>query len=320
MMPIRDYNRNLLKLVIEQYEEGQFFNIDLLKEKESFTESAIGMKIAPKVNAVGRLVEDEDSLIKTVQFFTSEDKNLLLNYNEWINSVNSERKEITKIATENSKEVDTSKAAIIAVINEKEGVIGLIANNFAKKYLKPTIIFALDASGEYYKGSCRAPKGFNVVDAFNKLDKYMLTAGGHESAGGCSVKKELFDEFKEAFIALAAQTEIKEERPQTIDLYLNEITRENYDLIQSFSPFGEMWQSPKFTLSRIRTQSLMYSRDTQHILTSIGQAARLTGFYFPKSEISQYQFVDMIGTFRLSTYYGKTTVEFLISDIYQSEK
>ena len=90
--------------------------------------------------------------------------------------------------------------------------------------------------------------------------------------------------------------------------------------MQSFSPFGEMWQSPKFKLSRIRTQSLMYSRDTQHILTSIGQAARLTGFYFPKSEISQYQFVDMIGTFRLSTYYGKTTVEFLISDIYQSEK
>ena len=108
--------------------------------------------------------------------------------------------------------------------------------------------------------------------------------------------------------------------PTTIDLYLNEITRENYDLIQSFSPFGEGWQSPKFKLSRIRTQSLMYSRDTQHILTSIGQSARLTGFYFPKTEISQYQFVDMIGTFRLSTYYGKTTVEFLISDIYQSEK
>ncbi len=320
MMPVKEYNRNLLKLVIEEYEDGQFFNIDLLKEKDTFNEGAIGMRIAPKVNAVGRLVEDEDSLTKTVKFFTSDDKNLLLNYNEWINSVNAERKELTKVATENSKEIDTSKPAIIAVINEKEGVIGLLANNFAKKYLKPTIIFALDQSGEYYKGSCRAPKGFNVVDAFNKLDKYMLTAGGHESAGGCSVKKDCFEEFKVAFNELAEKAEIKEEMPATIDLYLNEITRENYDLIQSFSPFGEGWQSPKFKLSRIRTQSLMYSRDAQHILTSIGQAARLTGFYFPKTEISQYQFVDMIGTFRLSTYYGKTTVEFLISDIYQSEK
>ena len=77
MMPLREYNRNLLRLVISEYEDGEFFNIDLLKEKEPFTEAAIGMKIAPKVNAVGRLIEDEDSLKKTVEFFTKDDKNLL---------------------------------------------------------------------------------------------------------------------------------------------------------------------------------------------------------------------------------------------------
>ena len=320
MMPLREYNRNLLRLVINEYHDGEFFNIDLLKEKEVFNETAIGMKIAPKVNAVGRLIEDEDSLKKTVEFFTKDDKELLLNYNEWINSVNNERKDLTKLAVENSKEIDTSKDAIIAVINEKEGVIGLIANYFAKKYHKPTIIFALDQSGDVYKGSCRAPKGFNVVDAFNELDRFMLTAGGHASAGGCSVKKELFEDFKVAFNELAKNTVIEESEEETIPLFINDINRENYDLVQSFSPFGETWPSPHFKLSRIRTQSLMYSRDTQHILTSIGQTSRLTGFYFPKEKISEYQYVDMIGTLRLSTYYTKTTVEFLISDISESEK
>ena len=320
MMPLREYNRNLLRLVISQYEDGEFFNIDLLKEKDAFNESAIGMKIAPKVNAVGRLIEDEDSLKKTVEFFTKDDQNLLLNYNEWINSVNNERKDLTKLAVENAKEIDTSKDAIIAVINEKEGVIGLIANYFAKKYHKPTIIFALDQSGDVYKGSCRAPKGFNVVDAFNALDKYMLTAGGHASAGGCSVKKELFEEFKDAFNDIAKSCVIEEGEEETIPMFINDINRENYDLVQSFSPFGETWPSPRFKLSRIRTQSLMYSRDTQHILTSIGQTSRLTGFYFPKEKVSEYQFVDMIGTLRLSTYYTKTTVEFLINNICESEK
>lgn len=320
MMPLREYNRNLLRLVISEYEDGEFFNIDLLKEKEPFTEAAIGMKIAPKVNAVGRLIEDEDSLKKTVEFFTKDDKNLLLNYNEWINYVNNERKDLTKLAVENAKDIDTSKDAIIAVINEKEGVIGLIANYFAKKYHKPTIIFALDQSGDVYKGSCRAPKGFNVVDAFNALDRFMLTAGGHASAGGCSVKKELFEEFKVAFNELAKESVIEEGEEETIPMFINDINRENYDLVQSFSPFGETWPAPRFKLSRIRTQSLMYSRDAQHILTSIGQTSRLTGFYFPKEQVSEYPYVDMVGTLRLSTYYTKTTVEFLISNISMSEK
>ena len=320
MMPLRSYNRNLLRVVIAKYKENSFFNIDLLREKEPFNEVAIGMKIAPKVNAVGRLVEDDNLLSKTVLFFTSDDKQLLLNYNEWINEINNERKDITKTAVEHSKEIDTSTPAIMTVIDEKEGIIGLIANYFAKKYHKPTIIFALDSTGEVYKGSCRAPKGFNVVNAFNALDKYLLTAGGHASAGGCSVSKEYFEEFKKAFNDLAASTPIIEEEEESIDLYINEINRENYELVESFSPFGETWQSPRFKLSHIRTQSLLYSRDSQHILTSIGNNARLTGFYFPKEKVSENQFVDMIGTLRLSTYYNNVTVEFLISEILESTK
>ena len=320
MMPFKEYNRRLLKLVIEQYQNHGFYNIDLLKEKDQFNEMSIGMRISPKVNAVGRLVEDHESLAKVVALFTSDDKELVLNYIEWIKSVNDDRKEISKSASNNAQDIDTSEAAIVAIVEEKEGVIGLIANNLAKKYLKPTLIFTLDQSGEYYKGSCRAPHGFNVVDAFNQLSEFMLTSGGHAAAGGCSVKKERFDDFKKAFISLAEKATISEERPETIDLYLNEINRENYDLVESFSPFGESWPTPHFKLSRIKTQSLMFSRDQKHILTSIGNSAKLTGFYIPKERVMEYQYVDMIGTLRLSTYMGKTTVDFIINDIFESEK
>ena len=320
MMPIKEYNRNLLKLAIEQYQNHSYYCLDLLKEKDAFNEASIGMRISPKVNAVGRLVEDHESLAKVVALFTSDDHELVLNYINWINSVNNDRKEMTRSASENTQDIDTSEAAIVAIVEEKEGVIGLIANNFAKKYLKPTIIFALDQSGEYYKGSCRAPKGFNVVDAFNELSEYMLTSGGHAAAGGCSVKKGLFDDFRKAFIALAEKATISEERPETIDLYLNEINRESYDLVESFSPFGESWPAPQFKLSRIKAQSLMFSRDQKHILTSIGNNAKLTGFYISKERVMEYQYLDMIGTLRLSTYNGKTTVDFIINDIFESEK
>ena len=34
--------------------------------------------------------------------------------------------------------------------------------------------------------------------------------------------------------------------------------------------------------------------------------------------MSAYQYVDMIGTLRLSTFYNKTTIEFLINEINES--
>ena len=320
MMPLLAYNRNLLRLAIKNYQDGRFTALDLLKEKEPFNEATIGMRIAPKINAVGRLIEDDESLDKMVEFFTSNDQEFLLNYNNQINLINETRKEMTKEAVENSKDVDTSKAAIIAIIEQKEGLIGLIANNFVKKYNKPTIIFALDASGKCYKGSARAPKGFNIVNTFNQMSDLLETSGGHAMAGGCTIKKEDFERFKERFIALAEASDITVNEEKLIPLYINDISLDNYRLVESFSPFGENWPAPKFMLPHIKVSSLMYSRDQQHILTSIGNSSRLTGFYFPKEKMQEYQFVDMIGTLRLSTYFNKTTVELLISQINDSHK
>ena len=319
MMPLVSYNRNLLRLMIKEYENTPFFSIDLLKEKEPFNEVTVGMRIAPKINAIGRLIDDDAFLSRTVELFVSDDQELMLNYNEWINSVNNERKELTKEAVENSQDIDVNAPAIIGVIPQKEGIIGLIANFFVKKYHKPTIIFALDQSGEIYKGSCRSPEGFNVVDAFNQLGDLLEAAGGHAMAGGCSVRKENFEAFKKGFIDLAKSCQKVEESVKTIPLYINEINFENYDLVESFSPFGEAWPSPLFVLPRIRVQSLMYSRDGQHVLTSIGNNSRLTGFHFPKDYLSQYQFIDMVGTLRLSTYFNKTSVEFLVNEINETK-
>ena len=319
MMPLVSYNRNLLRLAIEWYKKEHFMSIDLLKDKEPFNEVSIGMKIAPKINAIGRLIDDDSYLSRTVEFFTSDDKNLLLNYNEWINNVNNERKDVTKEAVENSKDVDVSSPAIVTIIEQKEGIIGLIANNFVKKYNKPTIIFALDQSGQYLKGSCRAPEGFNVVDTFNQMDDILEAAGGHAMAGGCTIKKENYEAFVKRFNELAKNCVVEEKKKGIIPLYINDINYDNYLLVESFSPFGECWSAPKFKLSRIKASSLMYSRDGQHILTSIGNSARLTGFYFSRAQMSEYQFVDMIGTLRVSTFYNKTTVEFLISEIVDSK-
>ena len=312
MMPLVDYNRNFLRLVFKNYKDGEFPQIDLLKESDPFDENAIGMKIAPKINALGRIIET-DEINKIVSYFTEDNKEELLNYLKWINETNEFRKTASKESTDEIEQMQIDDDAIVVISNAKEGLLGLIANHLCSKHQRPTVVLTLDHSGEILKGSCRAPNGFNVVDAFNAMGDLMVTAGGHAMAGGCSIKKENFETFKAKFREFARTTPLKIEKKEEIDITLSDITFESYNIIKSFSPFGENWPAPTFNVPRIRTSSLTFTKSLEHIMTFIGQGVKLTGFYMSKEQLSQYKFVDLTGKFRTSLYRGYTSLEFLIS-------
>ena len=314
MMPLKEYNRNLLRLVISSYKEGEFNAIDMLKEGDEFNETAIGMKIAPKINSVGRLIED-NSINQLVDYFVTEDADKQLNYLSWINECNNSRKELSKASNETGFDVDESEPCIVYKTDEKEGLIGLIANFLCGKYKKPAIVLTLDSSGESYKGSCRAPEGFNVVKTFEALSDYLVTFGGHALAGGCSVEVSKFDEFSKKFKEYVISHPIEQVSKQCIPLYMRELTFENYEIVRSFSPFGEAMRSPLFILPRIKTNALLFSKDRKHILTQLGARTKLIGFNFSKDDVTQTEFIDLVGTMRVSEYKGMKNLEFFITDI-----
>ena len=319
MMPLLEYNRRLLKAVFSSYKDGEFLPIDLLKEDDEFDEVSIGMRIAPKINALGRMIET-DEINKIVEYFTSDDKQVVLNYINWINDTNEQRKEASKLSSEEDFALPENPDAVVVVTAAKEGLLGLIANSLCNKYHAPTIVFAKENNEDTYKGSCRAPQGFNVVDAFNQLSDLTITAGGHAMAGGCSIKCEDFETFKNRFTEIAKNTVIEEKQDESIQLGLTEISFDNYHLVKSFSPFGENWPAPSFEVKRILASSLMYSRDNKHILTYIGQGVKLVGFNKPKDDISQFSYIDVFGKMKTSIYRGQVSLEFTIKDIKESKK
>ena len=319
MMPLLDYNRRLLKAVISHYQEGEFLAIDLLKDGEEFNENSIGMRIAPKINALGRMIET-DEINKIIPYFVSEDRELILNYINWINETNESRKNLSKLAVDTVKDIALEEEAIVIISDAKEGLLGLIATHLCNTYHIPSIVFAKEMNGETLKGSCRAPQGFNVVDAFNQLNDIILSSGGHALAGGCSIKISDFDIFKTRFIEIVKKATIEEYVEKNIPLGLTEVNFENYELVKSFSPFGESWPAPTFSIPRILSSSLTFSRDYKHILTYIGQGVKLVGFNFPKADVTQMRYIDLYGKMRTSTYRGLITLEFGIKDIRESKK
>ena len=314
MMPLKEYNRNLLRLVIASYKEGEFPAVDYLKDADEFNETTIGLKIAPRINSIGRMI-DNDSINQLVDYFTTKDNDKLLNYLSWINECNDSRKELTKASNEMGFDVDDNDPCIIYKTDEKEGLIGLIANYLSGKYKKPTIVFTLDSSLTAYKGSCRAPEGFNVVKMFESLSDYLLTFGGHALAGGCSVEVDKFDEFTSKAKQYVLDHPVEHVEKESIPLYMRELTFENYEIVKSFSPFGESMKSPVFILPRIKTSALLFSKDNKHILTMVGARTKLVGFNISKDEATQSDYIDLIGTMRINDYKGFKTLEFFITEI-----
>lgn len=314
MMPLLDYNRYLLRLIFDNYIDGEFLQIDLLKENEPFNEVTIGMKVAPKINAIGRLATDT-SVNHLVKYFTSDDESEILNYIKWINDMNEERKILSRDVKEDDLHVDENTKAIVYICSAKEGIIGLIANTLMGKYKVPVVVLTLDEEKGFYKGSARAPEGFSIVDAFKYSEEFMAAGGGHALAGGCTILKENINQFKNRFIEYANNHPLEVIETEVMELYLAELNMDNYRLIQTFSPFGECWKAPTFVLKHISTRSLFFSKNREHILTQLGPRSKIVGFNFSMDEVRSSQFVDMEGILRTSTYMGNTSVEFMVKKI-----
>ena len=316
MMPLLDYNRSLLRAIFASYKDGEYLPISLLADHEQIDEVTIGMKIAPRINSIGRLCDDL-SIGKIVEFFTSDDEDFILSYYSHILEMNEARKELSK-PEQYDLRVDPEDKAIVIAGDFKEGIIGLIANSLMNKYHKPAIVLTKAEDGSY-KGSARAPEGFNVVEAFTNSSDLLLAYGGHAGAGGCSVSEVNLEEFTRRFKEEAELHPIVKVEHPYIDIGMNELSFENYYLIQSFSPFGESWPAPILRIRRIKVSSLMYSRDGKHVITSLGQNLKLVYFSFPRDELLNCNYVDFYGSLNIKSYNGKKYLEFSCRDFDNSD-
>lgn len=316
MMPLLEYNRNLLRSVFEIYKHGEFLAVDLLGDNEEFNEQLIGMKIAPRINSIGRLCEDT-SINEIVKYFVTDNKEFILSYFSHIVEMNDARKILSKEEIDESK-ISPNDKAIVLIGEYKEGIIGLVANSIMNKYHLPTVVFTKSIDGNL-KGSARAPEGFDIVDSFNELSDILLTSGGHSMAGGCSILEKDYDEFARRFKEIAQNKPLKKVEHHTIEIGMSELILENYELVHSFSPFGESWPAPIFKLNHIKINSLTYSRDHKHIITSLGNKLKIVYFNYPKDELESLSFADFIGVINKKEYKGYVYLEFSVKEMIPSK-
>lgn len=312
MMELVGYNRDVVRLAVRELNERKYPALWALTEGNEASELTFGLEIAPKINAVGRMIEDE-RINLLVEYLTSEDPHRIEELAAWIRSVNDERKELTRSLSELMKPEDIGEAAIVAELPVKEGLLGLIANRLLEKYEKPVLLLApksLDKSE--LVGSARSRNGMSVIGAFSAIGSLLLASGGHELAGGCTIRAEDFAAVKSGFAAYAAEHPFREEETPAIPIKLADVNEESYKEVRSLAPFGTGFREPLFALRGIVTKNLRFSRDGRHLLTDLTWTSRLTGFGIARETIMSHRLLDVTGVLRESLFRGRRTIEFRI--------
>lgn len=315
LMELKGYNRDVVRLALRNLKENkyqQFF--ELLDSPDVITEKSFSLEIAPKINAIGRLVEDKNINL-LVKYMVSNDKDEIKKIAYWIKNNNDLRKTLTKEAVEALPKDLGALPGIALKLDIKEGLIGLIANRLLNEYNVPAIIFTNDSVDKtLLKGSIRSKEGFNVQKAFESLKKYMIGGGGHALAGGITIKEEDFNDFKHDFESLCEEHKfIKGELP-AINISLSDITFENYEILRKFAPFGMGFEEPLFLLEKIPTKSLQFISFGKHLSTPISINSKLLGFNMSEAEIKAKLNIDLFGKFIVSSFRDKLTLELRIED------
>ena len=98
----------------------------------------------------------------------------------------------------------SNNALVLAGMGWHKGVIGIVAGRLAEKYHCPVLVTSLDEMGvQPGVGSGRSIPGFNLAQALQACDPYLLGHGGHAAAAGFQCETENIDRFRIAFCEYA---------------------------------------------------------------------------------------------------------------------
>ena len=167
---------------------------------------AVGFRLAPRLNAAGRLGHPREAL----ELLLTEDETEARRLADSLEELNRERQAIEgRILREAVAQVEAwpaerraRRAYAVAGADWHEGVIGIVASRLVERYHRPVVLIA-GTDGDW-KGSGRSIPAFDLHGALGACAGLLGRWGGHRAAAGLSIAEGNVEPFAEAFAQHAA--------------------------------------------------------------------------------------------------------------------
>ena len=168
------------------------------------TASQVGFRLAPRVNAAGRL----DDAGRGVRLLSTTDLAIAESLAEELDGENRARQEIERRMLAEALEDAAERVAagarglVLSRPGWHPGVVGIVASRIVERFHRPTVLVGVaDGTG---KGSGRSIPAFHLHEALAACSVHLERFGGHKHAAGVTIHPDAIPAFREAFERHAA--------------------------------------------------------------------------------------------------------------------
>jgi single-stranded-DNA-specific exonuclease len=244
---------------------------------------AVAFRLAPRINAAGRLCRPDVAL----ELVLTEDADEAKRLAQELESLNRDRQAVEdRILREASALVEAlpererrRRGYVLWSEDWHEGVIGIVASRLVERFHRPVVL--VTGSQEHWKGSGRSVPAFDLHGALGACSEHLERFGGHRAAAGLSIDPDRLDAFAEAF-ATHADRELGDEDlhvPTVVDAIVSaeDLTLGVAQELDRLAPFG--LGNPDVTLLVPGTRAVSPSLvgDGKHLRFRVRQQERDAG-------------------------------------------
>jgi single-stranded-DNA-specific exonuclease len=209
----------------------------------------IAFKLAPRINAVGRVSQSE----RAYELLRADETHAARLAAD-VDATNEQRRaierEICAAAVEQvegwSADARESRIYVVHGRDWHEGVVGIVASRLVEQYGRPVIVIA---DGDPARASGRSVPGVDLHAAIGSCDDLLLRWGGHSAAGGLTIDPSRIEELRERLAAWGAANIGDDQLTPTdrIDAVVPgaELRFELVQELERLAPFGQGWERPR---------------------------------------------------------------------------
>jgi single-stranded-DNA-specific exonuclease len=328
VVPLQDENRSFVREGLHQLSRGARCGIRALKQAAGVTRDCtaetIAFKLAPRINAAGRL----DDAMLGVRLLTTEILSEAQQLADRLEQLNHERQRIEMdIMTEALASLKDSALPRVLVLASRHwhlGVVGIVAARLVDRFQCPAIVMAINEQG-IAKGSARTTGGFDLYQGLAACREVLESFGGHPSAAGLTIRESRIDEFRAMFSDVVAGWVHDGYKVPTLnvdaEVRLNEVNLQLIQEIGSLHPFGAGNPEPTFAVTGLE---VMESRTVgeKHLKMTVRQGRSLPfdsiGFGMKsllERGIPSRAPVDLAFTPELNHWNGRDRIQLRIRDV-----
>ncbi|HEV8341158.1 MAG TPA: single-stranded-DNA-specific exonuclease RecJ [Candidatus Binatia bacterium] len=260
MVPLRGVNRVLSRRGLVELGGSTRPGIIALKQVAGISGPEVGVahvafRLGPRINAAGRM----DAGLKVVEMLTTDSTEEAVRIAQELDDHNRERqateaKVLGEALARLSEDSQDRYSIVLGQEGWHPGVLGIVASRIVDRFHRPTVVVGFDQGNG--KGSARSIRGFHMVEGLRGCADCLEKFGGHEYAGGLSIRADKFSSFIERFEEMARGCLTSEHLVPVIDvddrLDFSQIGFALVREIEGLQPFGIGNPEPLFMTREVQ--------------------------------------------------------------------